>query len=374
MSNYPTFKSETKPYSSGSPVEFTNFVPQYGPRGGRYIVDRLCLRIVGTVTVATAAWDGRDVSRFFNLITVEKKDGRLRWSLSGNRTRAACIYFEGIDRWSEHADVPVAAGQAIDHYINIPLTKRYMKGGDAYGLPADLLAKITVTWGSNTDMQTGTTVLSAIAVNAYVLAEVHEEHTFVSHVDDLVKSVDFQSQTEARILPSGFVQDLFVHKTGTTAGAGESLAAITDARIEEMGFPLLTRQDITWAYNRKRLTAPSGPVTGATRFSDPFSLAQVKAMPVITADEDTRAFDGKPGVNTFRLIVGTGVAASSVIYREVVPKSQTDYQAEAAEYPGASPTDLNVKQANPTPGATAPLSKEAKAVMPWQGGSIVRAA
>lgn len=372
MSFYAPYKSETKPYSSGSPVEFTNFVPGTGPRGGRTVVDRFCVRVTGTLTVATATWDGRDVSRVFNLITVEKKDGRLRWALSGARTRMAAIYLDGIDRWTEHADVGVGAGAAIDHYMNLPMAKRYMKGGDAYGLPADLLAKITLTWGAASDMQTGTTVISTIALNAYILAEWHEELKFVSHVDDLVKSVDFASQTEARILPVGNVHDLFIHKTGTTAGGGESLTAITDMRIEELGVPTLTRQDVTWTYARKRYATPSGSTTGGARFGDPFALATGKGLAVLTADEDTRAFDGKPGVSTFRLIVGTGVASSSVIYREVVPKSQADYQAEAAAY-GFAPTDLSVKQANPGQ-SSAPLSKSAKAVLPWEGPPIVSAA
>jgi len=368
MTFYPPFKSESKPYAAGSTIEFTNFVNAVGPNGGRVVVDRLCLRVTGTITVATAVWDGRDVARMFNFVTVEKKDGRLRWALSGARTRAASIFLNGIDQWTEHGNVAIGAGQAVDAYINIPLKKRYAKGGDAYSLPADLLAKITAVWGANTDMQTGTTVLSAINLSAYVLAEWHEELKFVSHVDDLVRSIDFQSQTDAKITPTGNVQDIFIHKVGTTAGGGELLTAITDVRIEELGMPLLSRADLLWNYSYKRYATPSGPTTPATeRFLDP--AREGKVVPVFTSDEDTRAFDGKMGIQNFRIIAGTGVASSTAIYRETVAKSQADFQAEQAQY-GVAKKDLTVKTANGNDHAFTPAQR---AVLPWEA-PLTRAA
>ena len=346
MSHYSPYKSESKPYSSGSPVEFTNFVQPKGPNGGRTVITRFVVCVTGTITVATGTWDGRDVPRIMSRITVEKKDSRQRWGLSGARSRIASIYFGGIDRHIEHGTVAIGASQAVDLRLTIPMSKRYSRKPDAYALPADLLGKVVIDWDTLANAASGTAVLSAQALHCYILAHWYEEraeHGFRFHCDDFVKSLDFTSQTEAKLFPSGPVQDLLIHKTGTTAGGGESLAAITDARIEDLGIPILTAADLKQDYRFKRQLGNSGPTTPATeRFLDP--VIENKVIPVIVSDEDTKQMDGKI-LESFKLTVGTGVASSMVIYRELSPHSEADFAAQLADS-GLKPSDLEIETAN----------------------------
>lgn len=339
MSHNVPWKSETKPVQLGAPVDFIDFVPIKGPNGGRIVVDKFILCITGVITVATALWDGRDVARLITLLVVEQRDGRLRWALSGLKSRIASIFFHGIEKHIEHGNVAIGAGQAIDLRLIIPMVKPYVRRGKDFALPADVLKKITVTWNGLTGAQSGTTVLSAPTLNAYVLAEWHEEDSIEFKAEDLVKSVDFQSQTQAKLSLNGAVHDAIIVKEGTTSG-GDSIAAITDVRCEDLGTPVLTRQDLKNSYTIKRAVAPSGPVTPATeRFLDP--VREDKALPFIAADYDTSLWDGKV-VDSMKIDVGTGVASSAIITREVVEKSQANYNAQVARW-GVNPKMVGMK-------------------------------
>lgn len=329
MAHWPTYKSDTKPVNPGSYTEYFDFVPLVAPDGGRIVVDKFILVIVGVITVATTAWDGRDVCRLAGLIAVEKRDGRLRWSLSGYKSRIASIKYNGIEEHQEHAAVAVGAAQAIQLRLIIPMRKNYTRRPNDFSLPADAFKKITVTWAALASAQTSTTVLSAATLNAYILAEWHSENKVEFKTDDIVKSVDFNSPTQARTALSGVLHDLDVVKEDLTAG-GAIVTAITDARIEDLGTPLLTFGDLQHSYTVKRRIAPSGAVTpGTERFLDP--IREGKDLPVMTADGATSPWDGRI-VDSLKLDVGTGLAGCSIITREVVDKSQTDYNATLARY------------------------------------------
>lgn len=324
MSHWSAVKSDSKPVNPGSYTEFFDFVPLVAPDGGRVVIDKLILCIVGTITVATTAWDGRDVPRLASLIVVEKRDGRLRWSLSGYKSRIASIKYNGADEHQEHSAVAVGAGQAVNLRLIIPMRKRFTRRPNDYSLPADAFKKITVTWAALANAQTGTTVLSAQALTAYILCEWHSENKIEFKTDDAVKSVDFNSNTQARTALSGVLHDLDVVKEDTTAG-GAVVSAITDARIEDLGTPVLTFEDLRHSYTVKRMLAPSGPTTpGSERFLEP--VRESKDLPVITADQATSPWDGRL-VDSLKLDVGTGGTGLSIITREILDKSQTDYQA-----------------------------------------------
>lgn len=329
MSHWPEYKSDAKPVNPGSFTEFFDFVPLVAPDGGRVVIDKLILCVQGTITVATALWDGRDVARLFGLCTVEKRDGRLRWSMSGYKSRLASIKYNGIDEHQEHGNVAIGAAQAVSLRLIIPMRKNFTRRPNDFALPADAFKKVTCTWNALANAQTGTTVLSAATLTAYILVEWHSESKVEFKCDDLVKSVDFTSPTQVRTSLSGVLHDFDVCKEDTTAG-GALVTAITDARIEDLGTPILTFGDLQHSYTAKRKIAPSGAVTPATeRFLDP--VREGKLLPVMTADSATSPWDGRI-VDSLKADFGTGLAGASIITREVVDKSQADYQATVQRY------------------------------------------
>lgn len=335
MSHWPEYKSDTKPVNPGSYTEYFDFVPLVAPDGGRLIIDKFVICIQGVVTVAVATWDGRDVPRLLGLVAVEKRDGRLRWSLSGYKSRLASIKYNGIDEHMEHPNVVVGAAQPVSLRLIIPMRKNFVRRPNDFAMPADAFKKITLTWNALANAQT-TCTLSAATLVAYILVEWHSENKIEFKCDDLVKSVDFNSATQARTSLSGVLHDLDVCKEDPTSG-GTLVTAITDARIEDLGTPVLTYGDLQHSYTAKRKIAPSGiGAVAAERFLDP--VREGKLLPVLTADYATSPWDGKI-VDSLKLDVSNGIASMSLISREVVDKSQTDYNATMQRF-GLNPASV----------------------------------
>jgi len=329
MAHFPPYKSDAKTLNPGSNLDFFDFVPLRGPTGGRVVVDKFILRITGVITVATALWDGRDVCRLAQLIVLEQRDGKQRWNLSGYKSRIASIRYNGIEEHDEHGNVAIGAGQAIDFALIIPMRKPKLRRLRDFAIPADVFRKISISWASLAQAATGTTVLSANTLVAYVLADFHEETKVEFKAEDVVKSVDFNSNTQAKISCVGAIHDMDVVLENTTAG-GAVVTAITDARVEDLNVPLLTFSDYRKIYSQRRMLAPSGPITPATeRFLEP--VRENKCLPIIVSDIDTSLWDGKV-VPTVKVDVGTGVAGLSIITREVTEKSLANYQAQAAAF------------------------------------------
>lgn len=324
----PPFKSEQKPVTPGASTDYFDFVPLMVD-GKRVVVDKYYVVITGTITVATANWDGRDVWRIMQLVTNEQRDGKQRWNLSGYKSRMASIKYNGIEEHQEHAAVAVGAAQAVDLRALIPMAKRKIRRGKDFAQPADLFKKFTITWAALANAQTGTTVLSAASLNAYILADYHLEDSVEFKAEDVVKSTDFNSNTQAKLALQGVVHDLDIVLENTTLG-GAVVTAITDARIEDLGVPLLTRQDFVHWYRVKRQITASGPTTpGTERFLEP--AIEGKMLPVIAADLETSLWSGRV-VESCKIDVGTGVAGLSAITREVTPKSEAAFQAQIARF------------------------------------------
>lgn len=340
MSHNPPYKSETRTVVIGSPMEFGAFVPPRGPTGGRNVIDKFEICVAGTITVATLAWQGEDVPRIFQNVRVEDRSGKARWSLSGYKTRITSILLNGIEEHMEHTDVAIGAAQAVDLRQLVPMTKPMIVRGKDFALPSDLLGKISLDFASYAGAATSTTVLSAATLTCYVLAHCHEEHAVEFKAEDTVKSVDFNSNTQAKLAPAGAIHDLFVVKESTGAG-GDVITAITDARIDALGAPTLTRLDLVSAFTRKRKLGNSafGATPGAERFLDPVRSGM--ALPILTADAETSVWDGKV-VEDVRVDVGTGAAGLSVISREITEKSQANYNAQIARFK-IDPNTLKMK-------------------------------
>jgi hypothetical protein len=336
MSHNVPWKSPAVQLNPGTNVDFADFVPLLGPNGGRVVVDYFEVCINGTITVGTGAWDGRDVPRLVQLVTVEKRDGRLRHALSGFKSRKAAIYFGGIDRYTEHGNVAVGAAQAIDLRLPLWMKKRFVARPEDFSLPADVFKKISVTFAALANAQTGTAALSANALTCYILAHWHEEMKVEFKCDDIIKSTDFNSNTQAKLALVGAVQDAYIDREDTTAG-GAVITAITDVRCEDLGTPLLTRQDLVNRYTTSRLIAPTGPTTPATeRFLDP--VREGKLLPFFVSDEQTSPWDGKV-LDSMKIDVGAGATSLSMVTREVVDKSQTDINQLMARH-GVKPSDI----------------------------------
>ncbi len=343
-SHYTPWKSETKPLNPGSTLDLFDFIPLRGPKGGRVVADKLLIRVIGTITVATAAWDGRDVCRLFAGILVEQRDSKQRWNLSGYKSRIESIKLNGIEEHIEHGNVAVGAGQAIDYQLIIPMKKRFVVRGKDFSLPADVFRKMSFNFAPLANAQTGTTVLSAASLNIYVLVEWHEEMNLEFKAEDVVKSTDFNSNTQAKLALNGVVHDLDIVLENTTAG-GAVVSAITDARIEDLGTPVLTFQDLIKVHTIRRQTAPSGPATPATeRYLDP--VRELKDLPMISAGGDTSLWDGLL-VNSMKLDVSGGTSGLSAITREVVPKSQANVNTAIANF-NVNPKTVRMKTAGKT--------------------------
>jgi hypothetical protein len=346
VSHYPDYKSKQEDFVPSGNIEFADFVPLRGGKGGRVVIDAFVLRIFGTITVAGAVWDGRDVWRLINHITVETRSGRQRWSLSGFKSRMASIKFNGIERHQEHADVAIGAAQAVDLYALIPMRKRKVRRGKDYAMPADVFRKITITWNSLAGAATAATVLTVDSLDAYVLAQWHEENGVEIKAEDQVKSINFTSNTQVTAKLNGALHDAFICREpagGGTVG-GDVITAITDVRCDELNMAPLLRQDLVHQYTEKNAVAPSGLTSGAERFKDPFRDG--KALPVFTSDPDTKLWDGRVVENaTFN--VGTGAASLNLVTREVLKKSESDFHAQAAQY-GINPASLRMKTAGKT--------------------------
>lgn len=336
------FKSETKPWTPGQNMEFFDFVPARGPKGGRVVIDKFIIRVSGSITVATALWDGRDVPKLFQNLQIETRSGRLRWSGSGCKSRLASVVLHGADRHLEHANIAVGVGAIVDLSLIVPLEKRFAVRPRDFSMPADMFKKLALSTSSLAAAATGTTVLSAATLNVYVLAIWHEEFNVEFKCEDSVICTDFTSTTQAKLSLSGPVHDLFIVKESTTAG-GDLITGITDARIEDLGTPLLTRGDYVADYTQKRGlgNTNAGATPGGERIMDP--VREGKLLPVIVSDEHTSFFDGRI-VESLKLDVGGGVAGLSCITRQVLPKDQQGFDATCARY-NVDPRRLRVKTA-----------------------------
>jgi hypothetical protein len=282
------------------------------------------------------------VPRLLSLISLEQRDGKNRWNLSGMKSRVASIMFNGIEEHHEHANVAIGAGQAIDLRILIPMTKKKLVREKDFALPADIFKKFTLTFNSLAGAATSTTVLSAPTLTCYILAEYHEEHNVEYKAEDVVKSVDFNSTTQAKLSLNGAVHDLFLCRDdNTVAGGGNVITALTDARIDDLGTGVLTRQDYVHSYRVKRQVTASafGATPGAERYLDP--VQEGKCLPLLVADYDTSLWDGKV-IDSMKIDVGTGVAGLAVVTREITEKSQANFNATTARF-GINPSMLRMK-------------------------------
>lgn len=338
------YRSDTKAFIAGSTLDFFDFVPARGPRGGRNVIDRFIINVTGTLTVAGALLDGRDVPRLFNLMGVETRSNRSRWSLSGYKSALAAKHLMGVKRWVEHANVAVGASQAVDAQIVLPMYRPFTKRPKDFSLPSDVFKRVSLVCHNLGALTSGVT-LSAPALSVYVTAICHEEFSVEFKIEDSVTSVDFTNNTEAKFNLNGPVHDLLVVRelsSGGTAG-GDVITAVTDARIDELGLPVTRRQDFAADYTVRREVGNTAfsATPGAEQWNDP--VREGKVLPVIMSDEETSFADGRI-VENMKLNVSGGVANCSVVIRQLLARDPQTFDATVARF-GLSATALRIKTA-----------------------------
>lgn len=329
MALYQPLKSDTKVLTPGQPVYFNDFVQLRGNQRGRTVIDRIIVRIFGTITVGTALWNGADVCRLLSGVTIDDVIGNARWQLSGYASRLKSLHLCGEDAVTEHGNVAVGAAQAIDLYLTIPMTKRFVVRGKDFGLPADMLRQVSLYCAPLASAQTGTTVLSAASLSATILCDWHEETNLEFKVVDQVLSQQFGSGAECRLALQGPMHDLLIAREAATAG-GDTVSAITAVKIPDLGFPELARTELLAVHRYKRKLGNTNASTpgGEVRYNVA-GLGYV--LPVIAADEETSSFEGAM-VNSV-LVQATGVPANSMcIYRQILPRNPTAMAAQFAQF------------------------------------------
>jgi hypothetical protein len=342
----PPFESEIKDWRPGGTLEFADFVDLRGGTNGRVCVDYYVVHVTGTITVADANYDGRDVCRLLSRIAVESRDGRKRWNLSGFKSRLASIKYNGIENHEEHANIAIGAAATVDYRLIIPMTKRFARRPKDFAQPADVFRKIVIECNSYAGATSGSTTLSAADLDVFITAEWHEEDIDSVEIksEDYVSSVDFTSNTQAKLLPTGAVHDLDIVRETSTAGGG-LITGITNVRCDALGTGTRSRSVLKHSYTARRGYAPSGQsATGVERFKEPVRDGQM--LPIVTATPETSVWDGAL-VDQLKVDLGAGAADLSLISREILKKSGENFASQAALF-GLSEAEMRMKTAGKT--------------------------
>lgn len=345
------FKSEIKPLSSTGPTEFAEFIPLVGPGGGRVVVDKLIIKIVGTLTVGVAAFNGYDVPRLLSQVNVQEITGLNRWSLSGYKTKLMAEHLLGEDKWIDHPNIAVGAGGVVDLSLVVPFEKPFTVRPRDYSIGSDMFGKVILVGAAAALAQTGTTTLSALALQAYVLAEWHEEDSLEIKVQDQCQSMDFTTTNEARLVVGGPIHDLLLVKEGTTAG-GDSIAAITDVRVDDLGIPMLQAGDFVVHHRLKRNIGNTGLAAAATERA--YNLtAQKLILPIVAADEETSSYDGRTTrnvkINTYAAPAGCAALVRNIVPRDLgtVRRTLSNFNITENEALGARVKTASKSKRNP---------------------------
>lgn len=327
MLNQP-IKSNTVSLTPGQPANFTEFANLRGPDFDRVVIDRIWIRIFGVITVATAAWNGADVARILSGVSVDSNANNSRWNLTGLKSRLASFHFNGEDAVVEHANVAVGAAQAIDYFLCIPMTKRFIFRGKDVSMPADMLKQVLLQVNTLGAMQTGTTVLSAATLQATLLLDWHEESSLELKTEDQVASQEFGSAIEARIMCSGPLHDVLLCREASTAG-GDVVTAVTDIQCAELGLPTISRQELVAVHRYKRKLGNTSLTQGAEVRYSPVTAGLV--IPILSSDDETSIFAGKVVKSALFKCAGTP-ANSALIYRQILPRDTSTIQQQLTTF------------------------------------------
>lgn len=340
-----TYKSPPQTHVASSVMRFPPWVPQFGPSGGRNVIDMLELVYNFTdITCATTATEGEDFWRAIESLVVEQVDGVQRYQgIQGDALRIFLYQALGADRVPEYADLAVAANQSLVVAFPIPLAKRYSKRPHDFSLPAELLKEIRVGCASNgaTGLAIGGGTVTINAANAYVLAHCHEEFSVELKSVDQVAVTSFPSTAGVTLKIGGRMQDLIIFARGAAGGA--SATGLTELRIDGiLPDPLLRNPDLIQSYLRSHSAAlnDANAADGTAVHNDP--VGQGKAIPVLFTTDDTSVFDGPIVDDVILRVTGGSLASALAITRTVLPQNSQLISAVAKKH-GLTDADFRMK-------------------------------
>lgn len=324
------YKSAKQTHVAGSTLTFQNFVPRYGPRGGRNVIDGFDLVAeFPDVTQASTAVEGEEAYRVWKRIVVEQVGGLRRWNLRGDETRQALYVLEGADRVREHADIAVAANQNLTFSCYIPMAKRFVKRPVDFALPGDLLHQVQIECGDASEISVGGGTTTITSARYYVVAHTHEEFQVELKCEDEVKASVFANTEGLNLKVGGRLQGLVIFARGASGGA--SMSNFTDIRIDEL-LPVAAARDaeLVRPFLRDRYNPSNLESTdGAAVRNDPSAAG--RAVPVIWSDEDTSPFDG-PIIDDVQVYTTNSVSSCIAISHTVKALSKEVASAVMSAY------------------------------------------
>lgn len=328
------WRSETKVMNvtNPQPIELTSPMSYIGPNGGRLVCDYLYLVINGTVTVATAPWDGRDVPRLVSSVSIEQNDNTVRVApIGGGGHRLATIAQVDITRYNEHPSVAVGAAQAIDLRLPIALWRPRQRRPHDYSLGMELFKRLLFTPSQLATAATGTAVLSAGSFTCSLECWGHEESTVEHKALDMWSILDFTSTLQLTAQMTGPIQEAYLVSTAVAAaavaGGGGLITGVNQVRIDQLGISPLLRATALAQYRmaNRRGNTSSAAVAGEV-YGDPVTEGRV--FPVLPiADELMPPWSGLTSKGgPLKIDIDPATAGIQLLYRCAVPRSTTSWR------------------------------------------------
>lgn len=235
----------------GDAVFDRSFIPDQGPNGGVWVIDRISAHCELTFTVATATFQGEDMYRAFRKTSITDLAGdRIFADVLGDSMRILSYVEAGALATHEHPDVAASTVTAEFTQV-IQLAQPFAYDPDDTSLPAYLLDNVAIGMAQNADMATGTSVITITSGKYWLVVEGHEEMSVIHHCNQTHLQQDFETSTLGTLPVNGRLKDLILFKRGQNGGA--SIANITDVQlVGQNKTPLLVNPDLKQRYARAR--------------------------------------------------------------------------------------------------------------------------
>lgn len=339
--------------TSPTPIELLNTQSPLGPNGGRMVIDKVFLRIRGSLTVATAAWDGRDVPRLVSSVFIEHQDGTMRVSpISGAAHRLVQHRILGSRSYIEHANVAIGAAQAINLFLPFTFERPLQRRPWDYSMGCEQFKRLLFTPATLAQAQTGTTVLSAATLSAQLEFWGHEQGEVQHESKDLWTLIDFTSQNQVALQLTGPLQELYIVSTsGSTAGGGGLISGVSTVRIDALGLPPIEFSSVLAQYRTAQQRGNTSVVAvGADYIGDP--ITELRMFPCLPSNpEIMRPWDGllaKTPVPV-RVDITPAVAGMQVLVRCAQNRTRAQWDLANATFNVGTAASAKVKTMNGSP-------------------------
>lgn len=305
-------------------LEFTSPQNAIGPNGGRMVIDFALLAIEGTITVATAALDGKDVPNIVSSLSVEQKDGVMRTApITGRGHRVVSHLYGDTSRYPEHANLAVGAAQAVALRLPIYFAQPGAARPFDYSLGCEVIKRIQVTTSTLAGAVPagGTSVLSAASLTAQIEFFGHEEKFLEHKAIRNYYLLDFTSTTQVQATLPGLLQELYLVSQGSPAtGGGGLITGLQSVRIDSIQslYPYTLASALA-RYRIERNRGNTGPTAvGSEWLADPVTEGRV--FPVLTGA--LRPWDSYAPAGALKVDILPATASIQLLVGCAIPRSQ----------------------------------------------------